>query len=73
MKCSAVDGTWGMSWHYEMGRKYAQKMVRGIEAVEAKTVVTDCPLSGQRIRHENKVDVVHPVTALARAYGLEDA
>ncbi len=73
-KCSAVDGTWGMkAQHYEMGRKYAQKLVRGIEGVEAKTVVTDCPLSGQRIRHENKVDVVHPVTALARAYGLEDA
>ena len=26
-KCSAVDGTWGMkAQHYEMGRKYAQKL-----------------------------------------------
>ena len=34
-KCSAVDGTWGMkAQHYEMGRKYAQKLARGIENAE---------------------------------------
>jgi glycerol-3-phosphate dehydrogenase subunit C len=79
-KCSAVDGTWGMkTQYYEMGRKYAGKLVRGVDGViEAATekgapytVVTDCPLSAQRLRHENKVDVLHPISALARAYGLE--
>ena len=71
-QCSAVDGTWGMkAQHYEMGRKYAQKLVRGIEQAEAALVVSDCPLSGLRIAKENGVKVLHPAQALARAYGVE--
>ena len=56
--------------HYEMGRKYAQKLVRGIENAEAKLVVTDCPLSALRIQKENAVTPLHPMEALAGAYGL---
>jgi glycerol-3-phosphate dehydrogenase subunit C len=70
-KCSAVDGTWGMkAQYYEMGRKYAGKLARGIENVEAKVVVTDCPLSAKRIEQENDVVPLHPMEALAGAYGL---
>ncbi len=70
-KCSAVDGTWGMkAQHYEMGRKYAQKLARGIENVEPALVVTDCPLSALRIWKENAREAIHPAEALARAYGL---
>ena len=71
-ECSAVDGTWGMkAQHYEMGRRYAQKLVRKIDEVEASHVVTDCPLAGLRIAKENAVKVRHPVEALAEAYGIE--
>jgi glycerol-3-phosphate dehydrogenase subunit C len=71
-KCSAVDGTWGMkAQYYEMGRKYAQKLRRGIEDAEAKLVVTDCPLSALRIQKENGVSPLHPAEALAKGYGLE--
>ena len=48
-ECSAVDGTWGMkAQHYEMGRKYAQKLVRGVDERRsgAACVVTDCPSRG---------------------------
>jgi len=75
-ECSAVDGTWGMkAQHYEMGRKYAQKLVRGIEEArgsepENAVVVSDCPLAGLRIAKENGVRVRHPVEALAEAYGI---
>jgi glycerol-3-phosphate dehydrogenase subunit C len=70
-KCSAVDGTWGMkAQYYEMGRKYAAKLTRGIENAEAKLVVTDCPLSARRIEQENDVVPLHPMEALAGAYGL---
>jgi glycerol-3-phosphate dehydrogenase subunit C len=70
-KCSAVDGTWGMkAQYYEMGRKYAQKLVRGIDDAEAALVVTDCSLSARRIEQENRVTPLHPVEALARAYGV---
>lgn len=71
-QCSAVDGTWGMkAQHYEMGRRYAQKLVREIDGVEATMVVSDCPLSGLRIAKENGVVVLNPAQALARAYGVE--
>ena len=70
-ECSAVDGTWGMkAAHYETGRKYAGKLVRGINDAEAETIVTDCSLSALRIGKENGVHVLHPIEALAQAYGL---
>jgi glycerol-3-phosphate dehydrogenase subunit C len=70
-QCSAVDGTWGMkAQHYEQGRKYAQKLVRGIESVDPALVVTDCALASRRILAENKRAAVHPVEALAEAYGV---
>ncbi len=70
-QCSAVDGTWGMkTQHYEMGRRYAQKLVRGLERVDAARVVTDCALSARRILAETGVSPLHPVEALAEAYGL---
>jgi glycerol-3-phosphate dehydrogenase subunit C len=70
-QCSAVDGTWGMkAQHYEMGRRYAQKLVRDVDAAEAALVVTDCALSARRILAENGRAALHPVEALAEAYGL---
>jgi len=70
-QCSAVDGTWGMkAKNYEMGRKYAQKLVREINETPEATVVTDCPLSGLRIQKETGRLPVHPIEALQHAYGL---
>jgi glycerol-3-phosphate dehydrogenase subunit C len=70
-QCSAVDGTWGMkAQYYEMGRRYAQKLTRGIDAVEAAAIVTDCALSARRILQENGRAPLHPVEAMAEAYGI---
>lgn len=70
-QCSAVDGTWGMkAQHYEMGRRYAQKLVRGIETANPEVVVTDCALAARRILSENGRSPLHPVEALAEAYGI---
>jgi glycerol-3-phosphate dehydrogenase subunit C len=69
--CSAVDGTWGMkTQHYEMGKRYAQKLVRGIDGAEAACVVTDCALSARRILAETGKAPLHPAEALAEAYGV---
>ncbi len=70
-QCSAVDGTWGMkAQHYESGRRYAQKLVRGIEAADPQVVVTDCALSARRILGETERAPLHPVEAIAEAYDL---
>ncbi|MFO0548951.1 MAG: heterodisulfide reductase-related iron-sulfur binding cluster [Polyangiaceae bacterium] len=79
-ECSAVDGTWGMkAEHYATGRRYAQKLVRGVTEAEPDLVVTDCTLSALRIAHEVRdpddkpTRVVHPIEALAEAYDLGEA
>jgi glycerol-3-phosphate dehydrogenase subunit C len=70
-QCSAVDGTWGMkSQYYEMGRHYAQKLTRGIEAIEPQIVATDCALAARRILAENGLTPKHPVEVMAEAYGV---
>ncbi len=70
-QCSAVDGTWGMkSQHYEMGRRYAGKLTRGIEAIEPAVVATDCALAARRILAENGLTPKHPVELMAEAYGV---
>ncbi|MFW6049963.1 MAG: heterodisulfide reductase-related iron-sulfur binding cluster [Myxococcota bacterium] len=70
-QCSAVDGTWGMkAQYYELGRKYARKMVEDVRQVPYDAVATDCPLAGQRLEQELGVPPVHPVELLNDAYGL---
>jgi len=70
-RCSAVDGTWGMkAAYYEEGRRYAVRMAKAIEAEEPTQVVTDCSLAGLRILKENGRRALHPIEALAVAYGL---
>jgi len=72
-QCSAVDGTWGMkAEYYELGRKYAQKLVRVISDDDNDLVVSDCPLAARRIEKENGVEVLHPVEAVRQAYGLPE-
>jgi glycerol-3-phosphate dehydrogenase subunit C len=70
-QCSAVDGTWGMkAQNYESGRRYAQKLVRAVDSAAPQVVVTDCALSAQRILAETERAPLHPVEALAEAYGV---
>jgi glycerol-3-phosphate dehydrogenase subunit C len=71
-ECSAVDGTWGMkAKHYERGRRYARKLVRAVSDTEPELVLSDCTLAGLRLGKENHVRVLHPIEALAFAYGLD--
>lgn len=71
-RCSAVDGTWGMkAKYYEEGRRYALRMAKAIENEDPALVVTDCSLAGLRIMKENQRMVLHPIQALAVAYGLD--
>ena len=69
-QCSAVDGTWGNEGPAlrEMGRRYARKLVRGIEDAGPQVVVTELrPSSARRILAETERPALHPVEALADA------
>jgi glycerol-3-phosphate dehydrogenase subunit C len=71
-ECSAVDGTWGMkAQYYETGRKYAQRLIRGLREVEPTLYASDCPLASLRISHELNGVCKHPIELLAYAYGFD--
>lgn len=69
-KCSAFDGTWGMKKEfYEISLKYAGKLNRAIEQVQADQVASDCSLA--------KLNMVkgghaprHPIQIVRDAYGM---
>jgi glycerol-3-phosphate dehydrogenase subunit C len=70
-RCSAVDGTWGMkAAFYEEGARYGRKLARALESEDHDVVVGDCSLAGLRILKESGEHALHPIEALARAYGL---
>jgi len=73
-RCSAVDGTWGMkAAYYAEGARYGRKLARAIRSgqEEGETrVVGDCNLAALRVKKENGLEMLHPVQALAEAYGL---
>ncbi len=70
-ECSAVDGTWGMkAQFYDLGRKYAKKLVDEMSDEALDVIATDCPLSGQRLEQELGRIAVHPIELLNEAYGL---
>lgn len=70
-ECSAVDGTWGMkAQYYELGQKYARKLIAGVREIEYDLIATDCPLSGQRLEQELGAPAVHPIELLNQAFGL---
>jgi Fe-S oxidoreductase len=72
-ECSGIDGTWGYRQeNYEMSRKVARKMVTAIDKAGNNTVVGDCHLANGGIVQETGHHPVHPVSLLARAYGLPD-
>lgn len=72
-ECSAVDGTWGMKAEfYETGRHYAKRLLGAVEDAEPELVLTDCTLSARRIEHETGRRTIHPIQALAKAWGLEE-
>lgn len=73
-RCSGVDGTWGLKHaYYDMSVKIAEKLVSRIADPDKPwdVVVSDCPLSGLTIEERTRSKPVHPIVALARAYGFD--
>ena len=70
-ECSGIDGTWGYRRdNYEMSRKVARKMATAIERAGGDVVVGDCHLANGGIVQETGREPQHPLSTLARAYGI---
>ncbi|RIK03666.1 MAG: hypothetical protein DCC48_16050 [Acidobacteria bacterium] len=72
-ECSGIDGTWGLrAENLEVARKVASKLAAAIDKQDADMVASDCTLAHGAIILETGRKPVHPVSILARAYGLAD-
>jgi glycerol-3-phosphate dehydrogenase subunit C len=71
--CSGHDGTWAMKKEYfDMSQKVARGLHRGVKESGADIVATDCSLAGLQIRQGTGRATLHPIEALAKAYGIEE-
>lgn len=76
MECCGHDGTWAMTVEgFEPSRRIGKKAFDGMQAAEAPTWITDCPLAAIQFQQHAGKKPLHPVSLLARAYrehGFED-
>jgi Fe-S oxidoreductase len=72
-ECSGIDGTWGYrAEHFDASRQVARKMASAIEKAGGDVVAGDCHLANGGIVQETGRQPVHPVSLLARAYGIPE-
>jgi Fe-S oxidoreductase len=72
-ECSGIDGTWGLrAENLEMARGVAKKMAKAIEKADGDVVAGDCTLANGGIVLETGKTPVHPISFIARAYGIPE-
>ncbi len=74
-ECSGHDGTWSMQVdHFEESLRWGQKAFAGMQLDAGDSCAlacSDCRLAALHLRQGGGVDTVHPVVALAHAYGFD--
>jgi Fe-S oxidoreductase len=72
-ECSGIDGTWGYRKdNYAASRQVARKMGAGIDKAGGDVVVGDCHLANGGIVQETGRTPQHPLSTIARAYGIRE-
>lgn len=72
-KCSGIDGTWGYrAKNYDASMKMSRALGKAIEKTTPEEVVGDCHLANTAIYEETLKKVSHPMSILARAYGIKE-
>jgi glycerol-3-phosphate dehydrogenase subunit C len=70
-KCSGIDGTWGYREdNYEIAKKIAKPLGVAVAAANSEAVTGDCHLANGAITEEMGAVPQHPLSFIARAYGL---
>jgi len=72
MECCGHDGTYAMTVEgFEPSRRIGRKAFEGMQAAEAETWATDCPLAAIQFGQHAGRKPLHPVSILARAYRVD--
>lgn len=70
-KCSAIDGTWGYrSANYETAKKVVRPLVKELAKTPDDVIAGECHLANSAIIEETARTPQHPLSLLARAYGI---
>ncbi|MBK9181166.1 MAG: hypothetical protein IPM45_16695 [Acidimicrobiales bacterium] len=71
--CSGIDGTWGYrEKNYELAKDVARKLGAAIDKQAADVVAGDCHLANGSITEETGRVPMHPISVVARAYGIPE-
>ncbi len=71
--CTGIDGTWGYrAENYGLAKRVLEPTTRDICELHGDLLVGDCLLANVAISEEGMVRPIHPMQALARAYGLRE-
>ncbi len=72
-ECSGIDGTWGLrAENLDMARGVAKKMAKAIEKADSEAIAGDCSLANGGIELETGKTPQHPLSFMARAYGISE-
>ena len=72
-QCSGIDGTWGhRAEHYEASRGLGLKLAAAIDTAGNELVAGDCSLANGGIVQETGRTPIHPLSFVARAYGISE-
>lgn len=72
-ECSGIDGTWGYrAANYANSRKVAAKLAKAVDKAGGDVVAGDCHLANGGIVQETGRTPVHPLSLMARAYGIAE-
>jgi glycerol-3-phosphate dehydrogenase subunit C len=77
-RCSGHGGTWGVKKdHFPVAIKYARGTVKRAADANKALLASECPLAGKHLAQgfeslegSPKVESLHPIQILAKAYGL---
>lgn len=71
-ECSGVDGTWGLrETNVAIARGVAKKLANAIDKADSEALTGDCSLANGGIVLETGRQPIHPLSFVARAYGLD--
>ncbi|MCU0269057.1 MAG: heterodisulfide reductase-related iron-sulfur binding cluster [Acidimicrobiales bacterium] len=72
-ECSGIDGAWGLKeQNVEMSRKVARKLMNELDKAGNDVVTGDCSLANGAILEERGAKPQHPISFVARAYGIPE-
>lgn len=70
-KCSGIDGMWGYrAQHYDLSKQVGAKLAKAVDEAGGDVVAGDCHLANSGIEEDTGRAPVHPLSVLARAYGI---